>query len=252
MAKPFQVKEPEKQVIEKQINKEIKDKPEIKEKHEKNEAKDNSDAKVHKDQKDTKDAKEQKEQKEQKEHKEQKEKQEKDGKNEHKEKLEKEKHEKETKEHHKEHLPKEHLSKETVKEQLLEKLPEAQQTAQTDPEAIAALAQKSLASETVTTKLVEHKVHKDKIEIVEKFHKHEKIEFKEIEKFFEGPIDPGGPVEARLAALEAGMAQLMHFIPANLRPDLSQGALKQETDVPAAPPAEEPAGDAAKKEDKKK
>jgi hypothetical protein len=147
------------------------------------------------------------------------------------------------------------LSKEAVKEHLLEKLPEAQQTVHPDPEAAAAMAYKTVASEAATLKIVDHKVHKDKSEIFEKFHKHEKFEIKEIEKFSEGPIGPIGPVEDRLAALEASMAQLMHFIPENLRPDLSQGALKQETDV-AEPQAEETAPEAekaeVKKEDKKK
>ena len=38
-------------------------------------------------------------------------------------------------------------------------------------------------------------------------------------------------MEQRLAALEAAVTQLLHFIPENLRPDLSQGALKQEPDA---------------------
>ena len=41
-------------------------------------------------------------------------------------------------------------------------------------------------------------------------------------------MGPGDPVEQRLAALEAAVAQLVHFIPADLRPDLSTGALAQE------------------------
>jgi hypothetical protein len=50
-------------------------------------------------------------------------------------------------------------------------------------------------------------------------------------KLYEGPIDPGGPVEQRLQALEAAVSQSAHFIPQALRPDLSQGSLKQESDV---------------------
>ena len=97
------------------------------------------------------------------------------------------------------------------------------------------------------TKLIEHKmvlpdkpVYKEvKVEIKE--YKHEKIEYKEQHKEFEnkqlfegpvyGPID-GDPYSQRLAALEATVAQLSHFIPAELRPDLSQGALKQEPEAP--------------------
>jgi hypothetical protein len=41
--------------------------------------------------------------------------------------------------------------------------------------------------------------------------------------------DPG--LAQRVATLESLMAQLTHFIPENLRPDLTQGALKQEPDL---------------------
>jgi hypothetical protein len=48
-------------------------------------------------------------------------------------------------------------------------------------------------------------------------------------------------VEQRLAALEAAVTKLLHFIPENLRPDLTQGALKQEPDAPKeGAKAEEP------------
>jgi len=52
-----------------------------------------------------------------------------------------------------------------------------------------------------------------------------------------GPFDPGSPLgatpglEARLARLEAALAQLTHFIDPEQRPDLSGGALGQEPDV---------------------
>ncbi len=92
--------------------------------------------------------------------------------------------------------------------------------------------------------------------------KYEKIEHKEWDKYIEiGNIpDPGDPLqattEARLAALEANIAQLMHFIPENLRPDLSQGALKGEgTKEPAAADAsasEKPEPTPAKEADKGK
>lgn len=94
----------------------------------------------------------------------------------------------------------------------------------------------------------EKQEHKEKPEKFE--HKEVKVEAKEhlqLEKnvpdkqIFEG--DPkntaegaqtgpvGDPVEARLAALEQGMAQLNHFITTGQRPDLSQGALKGEADA---------------------
>ena len=44
----------------------------------------------------------------------------------------------------------------------------------------------------------------------------------------------GDPYAQRIAALEATVAQLVHFIPAELRPDLTQGALKQEPDATEA------------------
>ena len=43
------------------------------------------------------------------------------------------------------------------------------------------------------------------------------------------PVDPA--MAQRLAALEATVAQLLHFIPSALRPDLAAGALAQEEDV---------------------
>ena len=50
--------------------------------------------------------------------------------------------------------------------------------------------------------------------------------------------------EQRLAAVESALAQLTHFIPENLRPDLSKGALKQEpqagTGTEPSAPAKEP------------
>jgi hypothetical protein len=83
-----------------------------------------------------------------------------------------------------------------------------------------------------TEKLVPEKIQKLEHD---KFYKLEKHEYYE---YVAGPvaIDPGGPVEQRLAALEASMAQLVHFIPQEQRPDLSKGALRQE---PAQNPEEE-------------
>ena len=106
--------------------------------------------------------------------------------------------------------------------------------------------------------IVEKIPHKEKIEIKEYVHegKHLKNEIKEIKieiKEFKhekaeyegipGGTYPGGPVEQRLTALESAVSQLLHFIPENLRPDLSQGALKQEPDAakPGAAGANKPA-----------
>jgi hypothetical protein len=115
--------------------------------------------------------------------------------------------------------------------------------------------------------LKEHKHEKNeykehKIEIKEA--KHEKLEIKEIEKLHQkdllpekgifendpkgiaegGPVNPGtnpgnpAPIfkrgakaEDRLSDLENAVTRLSHFIGADLRPDLSGGALKQEPDV---------------------
>src|SRR5438045_80660 len=77
-------------------------------------------------------------------------------------------------------------------------------------------------------KIIE-KTHKDfkefKFEKVEKFEKHEKFEIKEWDVAGPAQVGPGDPVEQRVAALEATVAQLMHFIPAEMRPNLSTGAL---------------------------
>lgn len=86
------------------------------------------------------------------------------------------------------------------------------------------------------------KIHKDK-DILEKIHIFDKVAKIEKEYFPEygqqlPQTDPGGPVEQRLAALEAAVSQLSHFIPQELRPDLSKGALKQEPEEPKNKPAE--------------
>jgi hypothetical protein len=177
---------------------------------------------------------------------------------EHKEK-EKEK-EKEYKEKEKEHKDKEKEHKLEGKESLFEKIPK------TEGHEVYPQAQLSAAAPAS----VVHKVHIDKFSSLEKPPKEGKTEIKEHKEFFKefkyekfekleyehllgygpgfGP--PGGPVEQRVAALEAAVTQLLHFIPENLRPDLSQGALKQEPDVAKqgaagtakAPEAKEPQG----------
>jgi hypothetical protein len=76
----------------------------------------------------------------------------------------------------------------------------------------------------------ETKEHKDFIKEI-KLEKFEKLEYEHLIGYGPGYGVPGGPVEQRLAALEAAVTQLLHFIPENLRPDLSRGALKQEPDV---------------------
>ena len=83
----------------------------------------------------------------------------------------------------------------------------------------------------------EHKDHKETAK-EPKEHKEPKEQLKEIEQpskpLFEGGPPMGGAdpaIAQRLAALEATMAQLLHFIPANMRPDLATGALAQESDA---------------------
>jgi hypothetical protein len=96
------------------------------------------------------------------------------------------------------------------------------------------------AAAKFTDKTIEKTLHKDfdKVFIKDKEFKHEKlekIEWKELVKEIKewdvaGPVHvgPGDPVEQRIAVLEATVAQLMHFIPQELRPDLSAGALAAE------------------------
>jgi hypothetical protein len=70
----------------------------------------------------------------------------------------------------------------------------------------------------------------------------ERKEIKEKDKdIFEGKtrdigpteVSPGATLEDRVAALEAALAEVAHFIPAELRPDLSASALSGEADVDA-------------------
>jgi hypothetical protein len=210
--------------------------------------------------KDTKDHKDQKESKD----KQEKEKHEKESKNESKEHADKLKLEKEVRDH-KGNLPKEHLPKETIKDAALEKLLETKPAANEAGLPSAPEPEEATAASFGAQKIVD-KTHFDKVQKekdkFEKSEKNEKFEIKEFDKvihdvkFLETlpgvPVGPG-PVEDRLAALEATVAQLMHFIPENLRPDLSKGALRQEPDAgkpdAATPPASET--DASKSEKKK-
>ena len=237
-SKPFQEKQIEKEkelaAAEKFEQKDITDKPL---KHEKPE----TDHKHQKDTKDNKDHKEQKDHKEVKEHKEQKD---------HKDKHEKEQH-KDVKE---------------VKEKEFREVNEQFQMAQAP---MAPQAQMATLGQASIQKLAEHKVlEKFKAEKEFKFEKHEIKEFKiekiEHEKYiFEGggkgiyevPVNigqGGDPLSQRVANLEAAMSQLMHFIPENLRPDLSQGALKQEADLQKQEAKPAAGTEAASKEEKKR
>jgi hypothetical protein len=79
----------------------------------------------------------------------------------------------------------------------------------------------------------EHKEKPEKYEHKEKPEKVEQLEKNIPDKFLlENAPDPtgnpGGPIEQRVAALEASVASLYHFITTELRPDLSRGALSSE------------------------
>ena len=184
-----------------------------------------------------------------------------------KQKQEKEKHEKEQKpekEHkaekveHKDYLEKERLRDKVQKDYEVQQFsqgpaPAAGAAMQADITALK-LPHKEAKVEKFEIKEAKHEIKEIKIEKLEhkeqkleKFEfKDHKIEFKEFKneklefEYLPGSTDPGGPVEQRLAALEAAVTQLLHFIPENLRPDLTQGALKQEADAEkgAAKPAE--------------
>jgi hypothetical protein len=123
--------------------------------------------------------------------------------------------------------------------------------------------QKQVNPEKLTDKVPHEgiKFHKDsKVEIKEykaeiKEFKHEKIEFKEHKnekvefEYLPGGSPVGDPYLAltqRLAALESAMTQLLHFIPAELRPDLTKGALKQEPDAAKETHAASKTGDQTK------
>jgi hypothetical protein len=281
-SQPFKIKElaKEKEIaaLEKGSLKDIqKEKPEKdkheKEKHEKNEPKEKQEKEKSEKEKHEKEQKEQKESKENKEQKDQKDQKDKEHKQ---EKPEKDKHEKELKDRHKEGLAKE-------KVEAREKLPEIlQEPSAVSPAVdIAGQAAPDVATDALgMAKIVEtkqtvekpsvaeksFKVEKDKFEKhekhekFEKLEKHEIFENKHLKDIIDTPIvappnipDPG-PVEQRLAAVEATLSQLLHFIPENLRPDLTQGALRQETDVAAPKPADPaPSTEENKdKQDKKK
>lgn len=159
-----------------------------------------------------------------------------------KDKLEKEK--------EKEHKDKEKEHKLEGKESSFEKIPKTEgheiypQVQPAPPPGAGALkvAEKYVAGEKFQKEIkaeIKEKHEKfEKLEKIEKFefkeYKHEKVEKLESDHlvgYGPGFGDPGGPVEQRIAALEAAVTQLLHFIPEHLRPDLSQGALKQEPDA---------------------
>jgi subtilisin family serine protease len=107
----------------------------------------------------------------------------------------------------------------------------------------------------------------EKVEIKELKDKEKEIKEKDIKEQFEKAIDKqiekqqfekgreggvigaapaAGSIESRLAALEAAVAQIGHFISGELRPDLSQGALSGEADLQRQLEAEGAAAKAAK------
>jgi len=152
-----------------------------------------------------------------------------------KEKLEKEK--------EKEHKDKEKEHKLEGKESLFEKDPKTEGHEVYPQAQLAAASPASIVHKALIDKFSslekpqkegkpEGKEHKDKEFFKEiKQEKFEKLEYEHLIGYGPGYGPPGGPVEQRIAALEAAVAQLLHFIPENLRPDLSQGALKQEPDT---------------------
>jgi hypothetical protein len=151
------------------------------------------------------------------------------------------------KEKEKEHKEKE-IFKEIHKEELLEYPQTHYPAVGPGPEATqtAVDANKIVETKQISEKLSFKEFKVEKYEIKEYKHeiKEHKYEIKEIEKIpiegkvlTDGPYNPGqggDPYAQRLAALEATVAQLVHFIPAELRPDLSQGALKQEPETTEA------------------
>jgi len=132
--------------------------------------------------------------------------------------------------------------KEHIKEFYLEtvaKLPQAASETAAEPAGLT----KTIEHKQIVEKQIYKEFKVEKYEI-----KEGKFEAKEIEKppvyegklLVDGPYNPGqggDPYAQRIAALESTVAQLVHFIPAELRPDLSQGALKQEPDAAAPAPA---------------
>jgi hypothetical protein len=99
-------------------------------------------------------------------------------------------------------------------------------------------------------KVVE-KFHKDFEKLYrDKAYKIEKNEIKEWDVAGPAHVGPGDPVEQRIAVLEATIAQLMHFIPQELRPDLSAGALAVEKRAQGGKTASGTAAKAAKKASK--
>jgi len=184
-------------------------------------------AKDHKDQKDSPDVKQHKDVKDQK-----------DGPDSKHHKGEKEKEKEKEKEVDKPHFEKVHAEIPIVQTQAAAALSAGAQK----------IPEKSFAEKVPDTKYHKLEIKESKLEKFEfkelkdhklefKEHKNEKLEF----EIPGGSTDPGGPVEQRLAALEATVAQLQHFIPASLRPDLTQGALKQEPDPPQGASATKPA-----------
>ena len=138
--------------------------------------------------------------------------------------------------------------KEVAKEIKAEKL-ETKEVVKEKPEK-AEIKESKETKEKVEIK----EVAKEKVEIKEQLEKQfDKQVDKQLEKQFEkqreggfGGGAPADPLEARLGALEAAVAQIAHFISSELRPDLSRGALTGEDDLAAAGQQLDAEGRAAK------
>ena len=149
----------------------------------------------------------------------------------------KEKYEKESKEKHEKDFKEKEAFKEIHKEIAKVEFVEYPQV-QHAPEAVVTEQATDALTKNPEKYLFHEKPVAEKFYHKIEFDKHYVIDKQPTWEYTAGPVAvaPGVPVEQRLAALEAAMAQLMHFIPQELRPDLSKGALKQE---PAEKPEEE-------------
>ena len=151
-----------------------------------------------------------------------------------KEKNEKEKHEKELKEAKEHKEQKEHKDKLEKHEKQEKPEKEKHEKELKDHKEAAKEKEAGKEKETIKPEKELEKVQPDGKELVET----------------QIPQQPGDPAtEQRLAAMESALAQLTHFIPENLRPDLSKGALKQE---PQAGTGTEPSASAKEPEKGKK
>ena len=123
--------------------------------------------------------------------------------------------------------------KSIIKENKLEKIevkenkPEKLEVKELKQEKLEVKEQKNEKIEIKETK--REKLELEKHQALEKNFAQE-IKPREVIRDIINPTEAGG-LEQRLAAIEAGLAQLEHFIGQGLRPDLSQGALTEEPDL---------------------